>query len=131
MGDMNSYAMEDPIKYFESVGWTDVDRKFNGDNANSYCFDGQIGTLDYVLVNSAFLPHVTGASSWHVNSDEAVALDYNTDFGKDKLIFDGNTPYRFSDHDSMVAGFTLASDSPTFMPVTLKASGQISSSYVP
>jgi predicted extracellular nuclease len=115
MGDMNSYAMEDPIKYFESVGYTDVDRHFNGDDAYSYVFDGQIGTLDYVLVNAAFLPYLTSASSWHVNADEASVLDYNTDFGRDKFIFDGDVAYRFSDHDSMVAGFALA----TYSPVTV------------
>ncbi|KAL3803492.1 hypothetical protein HJC23_014040 [Cyclotella cryptica] len=112
MGDMNAYAMEDPIKYFESVGYIDVDRHFNGDDAYSYVFDGQIGTLDYVLVNAAFLPYLTGASSWHVNSDEASALDYNTDFGRDLLIFDGDFAYRFSDHDSMVVGFALVTPAP-------------------
>lgn len=117
MGDMNSYAMEDPIEYLESVGYTDVDRLFNGEDAYSYGFDGQIGTLDYVLVNDDFLPSIKGAKSWHVNSDEAPILDYNTDFGRDKLVFDGNVALRFSDHDAMVAGFTLATNQPSAMPV--------------
>ena len=113
MGDMNAYAMEDPIKYFESVGYIDVDYRFNGDDAYSYGFDGQIGTLDYVLANSAFNNLITGASSWHVNADEAAALDYNTDFGKDKNIFDADMTVRFSDHDPMVVGFDLG------LPLTL------------
>jgi len=116
MGDMNAYAMEDPIKYFESVGYTDVDFRFNGDDAYSYVFDGQIGTLDYVLVNAAFNNFITGASSWHVNADEAAALDYNTDYGRDKNIFNANLTVRFSDHDPMVVGFNVEATSPINIP---------------
>lgn len=119
MGDMNAYAMEDPVKYFESVGYTDTDFRFNGDGAYSYVFDGQVGTLDYVLANAAFNNLITGASSWHVNADEAAALDYNTDFGKDKMIFDADATVRFSDHDPMVVGFNLeATTEPTNPPTT-------------
>jgi len=76
--------------------------------AYSYVFDGQLGTLDYVLANSAFLTKVTGVSVWHINADEADALDYNLDFGKDPTYFDGTVPFRASDHDPIFVGIDLS-----------------------
>src|SRR4030095_523616 len=52
---------------------------------------------------------VTGVTEWHVNADEPVALDYNTNFKSPNHV---NTlyaadPYRSSDHDPVLVGLDL------------------------
>lgn len=107
LGDLNSYAKEDPIKALEADGYTDVAGALLGDEAYSYVFDGQWGTLDYIMANAGALEKVTGITEWHVNSDEADALDYNLDFGRDPSLFDGDTATRNSDHDPVIIGLQL------------------------
>ena len=53
---------------------------------------------------------VSGVAEWHINADEADATDYNLDFGRNALIFDGSNPYRASDHDPIVVGLNLLGD---------------------
>ena len=105
IGDLNSYAKEDPITYLESQGYVNVID--NPELAYSYLFDGQFGTLDYGLANETLISQVTGATEWHINADEPDALDYNLDFGRDPTLFDGQTPFRTSDHDPLVIGLDL------------------------
>ena len=108
MGDLNSYAMEDPIKIIEDAGYQNLE----GPEYYGFVFDGQAGTLDYVMVNQALSAMVTGAESWHVNADEASAIDYNLVFGAGQRFspnyFDGTVPYRCSDHDPVIVGVDLA-----------------------
>ena len=88
VGDLNSYAGEDPIAALESAGYTNLVKAFHGDDAYSYVFDGQWGYLDYVMASSSLLPQVTGAADVHHNADEPSVLDYNTEFktrGTDRL----------------------------------------------
>src|SRR4029077_20696492 len=61
VGDLNSYAGEDPIAALESAGYTNLVRAFHADDAYSYVFDGQWGYLDYVMASSSLRPQVTGA----------------------------------------------------------------------
>ena len=105
IGDLNSYAKEDPITYLESQGYVNVID--NPELAYSYLFDGQFGTLDYGLANETLISQVTGATEWHINADEPDALDYNLDFGRDPALFDGQTPFRTSDHDPLIIGLDL------------------------
>ncbi len=105
IGDLNSYAQEDPITYLEGQGYTNVIN--NPESAYSYLFDGQFGTLDYGLANTTLISQVTGATDWHINADEPDALDYNLDFGRDPALFDGQTPFRTSDHDPLIVGLDL------------------------
>ncbi|MEL6469495.1 MAG: ExeM/NucH family extracellular endonuclease [Cyanobacteria bacterium J06623_4] len=112
LGDFNAYANEDPITFLEDAGYTDLAEFFSdGSTPYSFLFDGQLGTLDYGLANSTLLSQVTGATEWHVNADEADALDYNLDFGRNPDLFDGSNPFRNSDHDPLIIGLDLASDS--------------------
>ncbi len=119
VGDMNAYAKEEPISYLESNGYTDLARHFMGSSAYSYVFDGQIGTLDYAFANSSLTLQVKGAAEWHINADEASAIDYNTDFGRDTTIFDSTLPYRQSDHDPVVIGLKLGNSIPTSKNATI------------
>ncbi|MEM7212484.1 MAG: ExeM/NucH family extracellular endonuclease [Pseudomonadota bacterium] len=104
VGDLNAYAQEDPITTLAAAGYTDVAGDVLGTGAYSFVFDGQIGTLDYLLANAGSLSRVTGITEWHINADEADAIDYNLDFGRDETLYDGSTPARHSDHDPVIMG---------------------------
>ncbi|MEO1590789.1 MAG: ExeM/NucH family extracellular endonuclease [Cyanobacteria bacterium J06632_22] len=107
LGDLNAYAQEDPLTALAERGYTDLAQQFLGPDAYSYVFNGQLGTLDYALTSSSLRPQVTGVTEWHVNADEADALDYNLDFDRNPDIFDGSVPYRNSDHDPVIVGLEL------------------------
>jgi hypothetical protein len=103
-GDLNAYAMEDPIVVLESGGYTDLLESFVGPNAYSYVFFGQAGYLDHALANASLTSQVTGATPWHINADEPNALNYN-DYNQPALY--NPDPYRASDHDPVLVGFDL------------------------
>jgi predicted extracellular nuclease len=107
LGDFNAYAQEDPIKFLESEGYTDLANSYLGSDAYSYAFDGQIGTLDYAFASSSLFAQVTGTIEWHINADETAAIDYNLDFSRNSTIFDGTKPFRISDHDPVMVGLNL------------------------
>ena len=106
LGDLNAYAEEDPVTFLEAAGYIDLVDAFEP-GGSSFVFDGQTGTLDYAMANPSLLGQVTGATAWNINADEADALDYNLNFGRDPNYFDGNTPFRSSDHDPIVVGLDL------------------------
>lgn len=101
MGDMNSYALEDPITAMRNAGYTNLVAAFVGPNAYTYGFDDQWGTFDYALSNVNMTPHVTDATVWHINSDESPEFGYK---GK----WNSTDKYRSSDHDPVVVGLNLS-----------------------
>jgi len=107
IGDLNSYAMEDPITTLLEGGYTRLSDDY------SYVFDGAWGSLDHALASDSLLGQVSGATTWHINADEASALDYNTDFTNDRQ--DDNLyaedAFRSSDHDPILVGLNLGEDS--------------------
>ncbi|MGD8604422.1 MAG: ExeM/NucH family extracellular endonuclease, partial [Anaerolineales bacterium] len=105
MGDLNSYAMEDPIDAIQAAGYTNLIAEYNGYEEYSYVFDGQFGTLDHALSNPTLTDQVTGVTVWHINSDEPIILDYNTEYNPPEL-YQANA-YRSSDHDPVVIGLNL------------------------
>ncbi len=109
MGDLNSYAMEDPVRVIEEGGYTDLVRQYEGRNAYSYVFDGQWGYLDHALASASLEDQVTGVTTWHINADEPSVLDYNTNFKSAGQVDDlyAPTPYRSSDHDPVLVGLRL------------------------
>jgi hypothetical protein len=108
MGDLNSYAMEDPITTIKNAGYTNLIAEFLGPDAYSYVFDGQWGYLDHALGSASILPQVTGVGDYHINADEPSVLDYNTDFKTANLITSLYAPdeFRVSDHDPVLVGLT-------------------------
>ena len=109
IGDLNSYAKEDPIDVFVDAGYTDLLEAFHGDSAYSYVFQGQTGYLDHALASPTLAAQVTGADSWHINADEPPVLDYNTEFkspGHVETLY-APTPFRSSDHDPVLVGLDL------------------------
>ena len=117
LGDLNAYAKESPIATLAAKGYADLAGAFLGDDAYSFVFDGQTGTLDYALATASLTAQVTGVAEWHVNADEADIFDYNLEFGRDPGLFttDANTnvadgAYRNSDHDPIIVGLNLTED---------------------
>ena len=105
MGDLNSYAQEEPIQSLLGQGFVNVN--VEDDDANSFVFDGQTGTLDYILASDELNAKLNDVTVWNINADEADALDYNADFGKDLTYFDDTTSTRYSDHDPVIVGLNL------------------------
>jgi uncharacterized protein len=118
MGDLNSYAKEDPIDEVlagsDDVGgtaddYTNLVEKYEGEHAYSFVFDGQAGYLDHGLANQAILEQVLGAGEWHINADEPNLVDYDTSFKPpaQEALFEKNE-FRSADHDPLVV--TLCAD---------------------
>ncbi|MEO7752916.1 MAG: ExeM/NucH family extracellular endonuclease [Terracoccus sp.] len=121
LGDLNSYAKEDPITTLEAAGYRNLIEKFNGAEAYSYAFDGQWGYLDHALGNAAITSQVTGVADWHVNADEPGILDYNTEFksaGQVDSLY-APTQFRISDHDPVIVGLDLTNAAPVLGAVTV------------
>jgi uncharacterized protein len=110
IGDLNAYAQEDPITTLTSGGLTNL----FGNSSYSYQFDGQWGSLDHALASATLTSQVTGVTKWHINSDEPISLDYNTEFKStaQQSSFYSSDAYRSSDHDPLVIGLNLSSSTP-------------------
>ena len=104
IGDLNAYAMEDPIDALEDGGYTDLVEAFQGVGARSFVFFGQSGYLDHSLASPALVPFVTGVDLWHINADEPRGLDYNN-FNQPALYQPDE--FRASDHDPVIVGLDL------------------------
>lgn len=111
LGDLNSYAKEDPIASLESAGYTNLISGHIGPDAYSYVFDGQWGYLDHAMASPSLLSQVAGVAEWHVNADEPSVLDYNTNFKSAGQIVSLYAPdqFRVSDHDPVIVGLNLTS----------------------
>jgi predicted extracellular nuclease len=99
MGDLNAYAMEDPITTLKDGGMIDLYRAFHADSAYSYVYRGYAGYLDHALCNNTLYPQVTGMVAYHINSDESDSYTY--DKSNDQTMF------RCSDHDPVIVGLRL------------------------
>ena len=120
-GDLNAYAMEDPVQYLIEQGYVNLSAAFTeaGELDYSYGFPLSgptpqvqgFGILDYALASRSLFDQVTGADHWHINADEASALDYDTTFGPDDQDADlyAPDPFRSSDHDPILVGLDLQS----------------------
>lgn len=110
IGDLNSYRLEAPVTYLTDRGYSELATAFAAGTAPySYVFDGQTGTLDYALASTSLGTQVASVTVWHINADEADALDYNLDFDRPADIFDGTVAFRSSDHDPLLIDLALAS----------------------
>jgi predicted extracellular nuclease len=106
IGDLNAYSQEDPIDVLEAAGYTGLsEQHVPDDDRYSFVFDGFSGELDHAMAHAELLDDVTGATIWHINADEPLILDYNTEFNPPGL-YEPNA-YRSSDHDPLVVGLDL------------------------
>jgi len=105
VGDMNAYAMEDPIRKFDEKGYKNVVAELDGNTlAYSYSFSGRAGSLDHAVATESLLSKVVAAKDWHINADEPIVLDYNVEFkseGHQSTLY-SESAYRASDHDPVI-----------------------------
>lgn len=104
VGDLNSYAKEDPIQTFIQAGYVDLITQFGGEETYSYVYRTEAGTLDHALANKSMAAQVTGAAHFHINADELAS------FGYDGSKYEANM-FRCSDHDPIVIGLSLGKTS--------------------
>ena len=100
LGDMNSYRNEDPIMALKRAGYVNQISSLLASNSYSYVFQGRWGELDHILASPSLTGQVTGASIWHINSDESPDFGYSG-------IWNSSDKYRCSDHDPLIAGISL------------------------
>ncbi|GLX00572.1 ExeM/NucH family extracellular endonuclease [Microtetraspora sp. NBRC 16547] len=106
LGDINAYGEEDPIHALEVGGLTSLSKKYvSAKDRYSYVFNGLSGELDHALADRKLSKLVTGATIWHINSDEGRFMDYNTEFNPPYLY--APDAYRSSDHDPLLVGLNL------------------------
>lgn len=106
IGDLNSYAQEDPVDAIRDAGYVDLIDSFIGQqDAFSYIFDGQQGTLDQGLASQSLASQVSGVTEWHINAQEPGLFSYSTEF-KDPAFYNDDV-YATSDHDPLLIGLNL------------------------
>ena len=110
IGDFNAYLREDPLQAYRDAGWSNLLERFIGAEAYTFLFDRQLGALDHAVASPDLAPQVVDTAIWHINTDEADAVDYNLNFGRNPAIFDDTSPARASDHDAVVVGLELFGD---------------------
>ncbi|WP_336954272.1 ExeM/NucH family extracellular endonuclease [Acinetobacter sp. AS167] len=126
VGDMNSYAKEDPILAFENANYKILlnDEKVGqGKSAYSYVFgvasdatgNGGAGNLDHAIADANLYPMVKRTFAWHINADEPTALDYNEEYKTEEQIASFYAPdaFRSSDHDPVIVDLDLNESSGT------------------
>ena len=106
VGDLNSYAKEDPIAVLKAAGYRDMIDAEGDRHPYSYVFDGQWGYLDHALASKSLRGQVSGAGDVHINADEPSVLDYNVNFKSPGQVTSLYAPDRFrnSDHDPVLIG---------------------------
>ena len=139
IGDLNSYAKEDPIAALEEAGYTDLVNAFGGEEAYGYVFDGQLGYLDHALATASAAAQVAGVAEWHINADEIPLFDYNDDARTaDEAAFEEESDvlplyepdaFRTSDHDPILIGLDLAAP-PAITSLTLPTAPVVKGSPV-
>ncbi|WP_413663154.1 ExeM/NucH family extracellular endonuclease [Microbulbifer sp. CNSA002] len=112
LGDLNSYARENPISTLKDAGYADLLEVFGEGEAYSYVYSGESGYLDHALASESLAPLVTGAADWHINADEPRVLDYNIENKTDEQVesFYSTDAFRASDHDPLVVELDLGAD---------------------
>lgn len=104
VGDLNSYAREDPITTLRDAGMVDLIRRFQGDRAYGYSYRGEAGYLDHALATPALTDQVEAARHWPINADEPPLFGYR------ERGFYRADPYRSSDHDPVLVDLLVAGD---------------------
>jgi len=109
LGDLNAYAMEDPVRALVAAGFVDLESSRGGPDAYSYLFDAQLGSLDHALASASLAAQVTGVTTWHINADEPLVLGYQSAFKSpaQRASLYAPDPFRSSDHDPVLVGLRL------------------------
>jgi 5'-nucleotidase len=113
-GDFNAYSQEDPIQVLEAAGYESLDSTSNPDE-ETYNFDGQVGSLDHVLANSAALADVNAVDVWDINGYESVYYEYSRFNSNATDLYVANQ-FRSSDHSPEIVGINTG---PSFTDVQI------------
>lgn len=116
IGDFNSYTEEAPLQVLADAGYVNVGASF--DVTPTYAFDGQVGSLDHVFASPGAFDRVTGADTWDINADEAVAREYSR-FNQNATQLYEDSVYRASDHDPTVVGYDPRGATSPQLPPTI------------
>lgn len=107
LGDLNAYAMEEPVRDFIAAGWQDAfaasSHAAPASPPYTYVYDAQAGRLDHALLSPALAARLQAASAWHSNADEASNVAHQAGNGGDQAA----KPWRSSDHDPVVVDLRL------------------------
>ena len=97
--------MEEPLQYLDGYGYKNLFRT----TSYSYVYDGFWGSLDHALATPGMVSQVTRAVKWHINSEEAMVLDYNTEYKTPEQVqqYYDTSVFRSSDHDPLIIGLRL------------------------
>jgi predicted extracellular nuclease len=115
IGDLNAYALEDPVAAIQSAGYENLLARLDPEDAYGYVFEGQAGYLDHALASGSLAAKVQEAAIWHINADEPRVLDYNEEFNPAYVYYPD--AYRSSDHDPVLVRIRLARA--VYLPVIL------------
>ncbi|MBK1635284.1 hypothetical protein CKO19_06000 [Rhodovulum adriaticum] len=116
VGDLNSYAGEDPLAALQEAGYVNTLAADQGADTSSYVFGGEWGTLDYVMGKGTAFDCDTAngdfdAAVWNANSPFATVFDYDQSYeptpAGDQDLYDETDPFRASDHDPIMVGLDL------------------------
>ncbi|WP_417565343.1 ExeM/NucH family extracellular endonuclease [Marinobacter sp.] len=107
VGDLNSYAREQPLSVLAGAGFTSMVHQFHPcTRANcphyTYRYKGEKGALDYALASTSLRPLVLQAQTWLINADETRALSYRGISQSDQ-----HGPWRSSDHNPVIVDLRL------------------------
>ncbi|WP_258868212.1 endonuclease/exonuclease/phosphatase family protein [Alkalilimnicola ehrlichii] len=101
VGDLNSYAREDPIVTLREAGFVDlIATHLPASQRYSYVFRGESGRLDHALATPALAADVAAVYVWHINADEPPFLGYDRPDNAAGLF--APDPFRASDHDPIL-----------------------------
>ncbi|CAG2147275.1 hypothetical protein LMG31506_03584 [Cupriavidus yeoncheonensis] len=118
IGDLNSYAREEPISLLARAGYEDMVARLAARDAYTYVFDGQAGYLDYALADAVLARRVRGVSIWHVNADEPSAFAYaqaHRSAGQRERYYAPDA-WRASDHDPVLVDLSWREPAPDAAP---------------
>lgn len=110
IGDLNSYAKEEPISNLAKAGYADLLARDGAGAEYTYVFNGMSGYLDHALADEALAAKTLKAQAWHINADEPPALQYTLQYKSDaqKDSFYAADPFSSSDHDPVVVDLALS-----------------------
>ncbi|MBM7332183.1 ExeM/NucH family extracellular endonuclease [Alloalcanivorax marinus] len=113
IGDLNSYAQEDPITTLRDAGLVNLVRRFQGEDAYSYTYKGEAGYLDHALASERLNDKVLATREWHINADEPVALSYllpDYESEQQHQRYYAADAWRASDHDPVLIDLALSAE---------------------
>jgi predicted extracellular nuclease len=118
IGDLNSYAREEPIRLLAKEGYEDMVARLAGRDAYTYVFEGQAGYLDYALADAALARRVRNVSIWHVNADEPAAFAYAQAYrsAAQQQRYYAPDAWRASDHDPVLVDLSWRESAPDTAP---------------